>query len=115
MNDEPLESRSGTCSQLDDTIRENPTGALLAAVGIGLAIGLLVRALQPRPAETRALRLLADLQDRIQDITGPAYQRASEFAGQGASAVKEGVDHLQDLHLDRNFRRLGRRLKGFFR
>ena len=98
----------------DGAIRDNPTRAILAAVGVGIAIALVVRALQPRPVEQRAARLLEDLRERLQDLADPAYRRASRLASNGASVVQDGVDHLSGLHLDRAFNRFSSRLRNLF-
>lgn len=103
------------CADLDATVRENPTKAILLAVGAGLALAFVVRALQPRPPEHRAARLLADLRERLSGLADPALRRASGLASDGASLLHEGADHLSGLHLDRKLHRARTRLRNFFR
>lgn len=105
-----------TCtSQIDEVVRENPTYAILGALGIGVALGLLVRSLVPAQPENRALSLLEDIQERLADLAEPAYRRVSSVAEEGADAVRKGVDRLGDLHLERSIGSIGRRLRNLFR
>ena len=103
---------SDCCADLDAFVRENPTRAIIFAAGAGLALALLVRALQPRPAEHRAARLLEDLRERLAD---PALRRASGLASDGASLLHEGVNRFSGLHLDRKLHRATDRLRNLFR
>lgn len=105
---------SDFCAEVDHVVRENPTRAVLVAVGAGIALGLIVRALQPRPVESRAARLLHEIQDRLHDLADPAYRKVSALAGDGADYLKEGVNRLHDLHLDRRARSLGQRVRDLF-
>ena len=102
-------------SQLDCFARDNPGRALLIALGVGLAAGVLVRALQSHPTENRATRLLADLQDRLHEIATPLQRQADRVVESGAGTVRDGVARFHDLHLDRGLRDLGRRFKNLFR
>ena len=95
-------------SQLDRFARENPARAVLIALGVGLAAGDLVRALQPRPAESRAARLLADIQDRLHEIATPLQRQADRAVESGSDTVRDGVARFHDLHLGRRFRNLFR-------
>ena len=101
-------------SKLKDLARENPTSSLLIAVGCGLALGLLVRTLYPHTEESRTARLLADVRDRLHDIAEPIQRQTGNLMESGANAVKSGVSHLQDLHLERGFQKLGQRFKRLF-
>lgn len=95
-------------SQLDRFARENPARAVLIALGVGLAAGVLVRALQARPAESRAARLLADIQDRLHEIATPLHRQADRVVESGADTVRDGVARFHDLHLGRRIRNLFR-------
>ena len=106
------------CNDVDDLdgmVRENPTRAILLAVGAGLALAFVVRALQPRPVEDRAARLLEDLRERLSDLAEPAQRRASALASDGAAFAQNGVDQLANLHLDRTFNNLTGKLRKLFR
>jgi hypothetical protein len=83
---------SQCCAEVDACVRRNPATALLVAVGAGLAIGLLVRALQPEPTpRQRAFRLLEDLEDRLRDAVSPAVGKAGALAQGGVEALQHGV------------------------
>ncbi len=97
-------------AQVDDCVRENPTRALLIAAGIGLAIGVAVRAMQPRSTASRASRLLEDLQDRLHELS----DRASSLANNGSGLVSDGVDRVRDLRLDRKLNSLSQRVRNLF-
>lgn len=103
------------CSELDSAVRENPTGAILLAVGAGLALAFAVRALQPRRAEHRAARLLDDLREHLNGLADPALRRASALASDGAGLLHDGADHLSSLHLDRKLSRVTDKLWNLFR
>ena len=103
------------CSDMDGMVRENPTRSILLAVGVGFVIALLVRALQPRPVENRAARLLEDLRGRLDDLAAPAHRHVSTLAGNGAALVQNGVDHFSNLHLDRTLHNVTGKLRKLFR
>ena len=112
---EPENQPAACCSDVNGMVRENPTRSILLAVGAGFAMALLVRALQPRPVENRAGRLLEDLRDRLDDLAAPAHRRASALAGNGAALVQNGVDHFSNLHLDRTLNNVTGKLRKLFR
>ena len=101
-------------SKLRDLAREHPARTLLTAIGCGLAIGLLVRTFLPRTPESRTARLLADVRSRLHDIAEPVRRQTEHLVDSSASAVKSGVAHLQDLHLERGLQKLGKRFKSLF-
>lgn len=102
-------------SKLQKLARENPKRTLLAAIGCGIAIGFLVRTLRPHTPETRTARLLADVRNRLHDIAVPVRRQTEHLVESSASAVRNGVTHLHDLHLGRGFRKLGQRFQKLFR
>ncbi len=101
---------------LTDCVRDYPTLSVLGAIVLGVAAGVLVRALAAREETTseRAFRLMSDLRDRITDITSPALERASAAAGDGLGAVQGGLERLRDLPIDRTLSNLGKRVRGLF-
>jgi len=99
--------------EVDEVVRRNPAGAILIALGIGLVIGAAVRALQPRRPENRVAGMLGDIQDRLHDLSKPMYRHASRAAETSGDLVRDGVDRLSDLHIDRRLKGLGRRLRNF--
>ncbi len=75
---------------------------MLIAVGTGLAIGLLVRALRPEPKH-RVAQMLEDIERRVREVTGPALRKAGALAGEGAEAVRDGLQ-TGGVRLGRFFR-----------
>ena len=108
---EPENQTSLCCNDMDGMVRENPTRTILLAVGAGLALALIVRALQPRPVENRAARLLEDLRERLSDLAEPAHRLASN----GAALAQNGVDQFSNLHLDRTLNSMTGKLRKLFR
>ncbi len=102
-------------SDVNSMVRENPTCSILLAVGAGLAVALIVRALQPRPREYRAALLLEDLRERLGDLAGPAHCRADALAKNGAALAQNGIDQISNLHLDRTLNNITGRLRKLFR
>jgi ElaB/YqjD/DUF883 family membrane-anchored ribosome-binding protein len=98
-----------TTTEVENFVRKHPVWAVAATVGIGYAVGLLARELltPPPPPKNRAVRMLEDIQERLTDFLGPAYDRASHYAEDGLSAVKSGAQSLSEM-------KLGNRLKQFF-
>ena len=89
-------------AQAEQYMRQHPGGTLLVAAGLGIAAVLLARALTP-PPRSRALRLLEDIQHRL-----------SSLGEDGAQAVSRGMSSLGDIHLDRSFDTITRKVKGLF-
>jgi hypothetical protein len=91
-------------AQAEKYMRQHPGGTLLVAAGLGIAAVLLARALTPPPPpRNRAMRLLEDIQARL-----------ASLSENGVSAVGRGMDNLGDMHLDRSFDKLSRKVKGLF-
>ncbi len=102
--DIPIPPPVATCSaNIETCVRKNPGGTLLLAAGLGLAAVLIARALTPPPPRNRAMSLLEDIQ-----------QHLAALAKEGRHAVNHGADSLGELHLDRSFGNLSRRIKGLF-
>ena len=118
MNDpitEPVPNAAAKCCQeVEQRIRQNPGTTLLIAIGTGLAIGLLVRALRPeRTAHYRVARMIEDIQQRMRDATAPALHKARELASEGAEAVRDGW-HAGEARVGSLVRAGRNRLKRFF-
>lgn len=102
------------CTEVEQRIRNNPGAAMLIAVGTGLAIGLLVRALRPeRTPHHRVAQLLEDIERHVRDATGPALRKAGALAGEGAEAVRDGL-HTGGVRLGRFFRDGTKKLRHLF-
>ena len=108
---EPTHAAAECCAEVDQCVRRNPGTAILVAVGAGLAIGLIVRALRPEPTpQYRMARLLEDLEDRLRDVTGPVLRKASALATDGLEAAQQGGSRAESLLADAT-----RRVRGLFR
>ncbi len=101
--DPALSACTKSAAQAEKYIRQHPGGTLLVAAGLGILAVLLARALTPAPPRNRAMLLLEDIQERL-----------SSLAEDGAHAVGKGMDSLGDLHLDRSFDKLSRKVKSLF-
>lgn len=106
---QPTNAAAECCTEMDQYVRRNPGTAILVAVGTGMAIALLVRALRPEPTpQRRVAQLLNDLEGRLRDVTGPALRRASSLASDGLDAAQHGEARVERLLGDatRRVRRL---------
>lgn len=85
-----------TLKQVENILREHPVASVLAIIGVGCAVGMVLKELltPPPPPKNRALRLLEDIQSRLAHLTEPAYEKASHLAGDGVNAVKRGLHSL---------------------
>ena len=84
------------CAETDQYVRRNPGTSILVALGAGLAIGLLVRALRPEPTpQYRLARLLEDLEDRVRGTTGPLWHKANALASDGLDAAHSGEARVE--------------------
>jgi ElaB/YqjD/DUF883 family membrane-anchored ribosome-binding protein len=85
-----------TLKHLENILREHPVASILTIVGVGCAVGIVLKELltPPPPPKNRALRLLEDIQSRLADLTEPAYEKASHLAEDGMDAVKRGLSSL---------------------
>lgn len=100
--EEPQRSANQVLDKLDDCVRKNPIGTLLAAAGVGLATVLIARALTPTP-QHRAVRLLEDIQDRLADL-----------ADESSSIFGRGAEYVSDLNIDGQLSKAGQRIKKLF-
>lgn len=95
---EARDSATECCAEMDQCVRRNPGTALLIAVGTGIAIGLIVRALRPEPTpQHRLTRLIEDFEDRLRDAATPVLRRASALASDGLDAAHSGEARLERL------------------
>ena len=97
------------CAEVDQYVRRNPGTTLLAAIGAGLVIGLIVRGLRPATPRHRMMELLEDLQDRVR----PVARKAAVMAGEGADVLREHV-HGGEAWIERCMKDARCRLKKLF-
>jgi hypothetical protein len=85
-----------TLKQVENILRDHPVASVLTIIGVGCAVGIVLRELltPPPPPKNRALRLLEDIQARLADLTEPAYEKASHLAEDGLDVVKRGLHSL---------------------
>jgi ElaB/YqjD/DUF883 family membrane-anchored ribosome-binding protein len=85
-----------TMKQVENIIREHPVATILTLVGMGCAVGIVLKELltPPPPPKSKALRLLEDIQSRLADLTEPAYAKASHLAEDGVDALKRSLHSL---------------------
>ncbi len=106
-------SASTTCatnkptSCIEAYVRQNPASALIAAAGLGMAAVLIARVLIPEPPQSRAARLLEEIQERL----GSAYGHAAHIADEGSQAMGKGMDAM---HLDQRMNKLSRGFRSLF-
>jgi hypothetical protein len=102
---------SSALTEVEKLIKQHPATAMLSAVAIGYAVGVLSRVLltppPPPPPKQRALRVLEDIQSRLADLVQPTYNKAHTYAEDGADAVRKSLQQFQDLPV-------GKRLKSLF-
>ena len=110
----PSRTITDCAAKLQKLASENPKRTLLAAIGVGLVVGYLVRTLRPRTPESRTARLLADVRSRLHDIAVPIRKQTEHLVESSTSAVRNGVAHLHDLHLGRGLKKLGQRFRKLF-
>jgi len=104
---------SSCCSSLEERVRENPTAAIITALGAGIALGLVVRALrQPESPRSHVKQLLEDIHERLHDLTDPALNRLNELAGEGSAALKKNAQRVEGMR--DQLRSLGCRLGSLF-
>ncbi|WP_395748912.1 hypothetical protein [Prosthecobacter sp.] len=96
----PAPKAANFLSQMETLIRRHPVTAALTTLGFGCAVGIVARELlTPPPPRHRALQILEDIQSRLSDIAEPAYDRASDLADDGISAVKRGLNAVSHTSL----------------
>ena len=106
------EKATNVAHQVEDYVREKPLNALCMAAGLGLAMVVLARALTPAPTpRSRAVALLEDIQERLAELTQPAFDRGAALLDDGAQVVG---NRIGSLHVDRRLEKLGRSIKGLF-
>ncbi len=87
--------------EIDEFVRRNPAVALLAALGVGLALGVAANALRPEPSpKRRAARWLDDLEDRLHDATAPLLRRGSALTNDAVDAALESRDCAEGVIAD---------------
>ena len=82
----------------DHYLRENPIPAVIGAIAIGLAIGLLVRASQPR--RSRWEQAGNDMEGYWDSVIPPLTKRAKKAYGRSSHAIHDAVEAVRDVDVD---------------
>jgi ElaB/YqjD/DUF883 family membrane-anchored ribosome-binding protein len=82
--------------ETDSRIRANPVPAVLTALGIGFAIGLLTRYIEPEPKRDK----WQDVLDEIRDAVASGAKRGKKAYAHSADAVRDAVEHAVDRARD---------------
>ena len=85
--------------ETDNHIRANPVPAVLTALGIGFAIGLLVRIEPAKPREPWK-DALDDLRDALNSGAKRGRKAYSQTADVVRDAVEQAVEKARDLDVD---------------
>jgi ElaB/YqjD/DUF883 family membrane-anchored ribosome-binding protein len=80
----------------DNCIRANPVPAVLTALGIGFALGLLTRYIEPEPKRDR----WQDVLDEIRDAVASSAKRGRKAYAHSADAVRDAVEHAVEKARD---------------
>lgn len=85
-------------------LRSNPIPALLGALAVGFAIGLLARTLEPQPRPTRLRGHLDDAEDYLHSLWTPFAKKTRrayhKSAGAMRGAVEETVERVRDVDVE---------------
>lgn len=99
---------------MEACVRRNPATSLLTAVGAGVVIALIVKALRPDPTpRERLMQMLEDLEDRVRDESAPAMRCARKFFSDSADVVNEGL-HDGEARVEKMVRDASNRLRKLF-
>ena len=98
--EEPQDRAQEFLRETDNYIRTNPVPAVLVALGIGFAIGLLTRSAAPAPRREP----WQDALDEIRHVMASGAKRGKKAYAHSADAVREAVeqavDKARDLDVD---------------
>jgi ElaB/YqjD/DUF883 family membrane-anchored ribosome-binding protein len=97
---EAKERAQGLLRETDNCIRTNPVPAVLTALAIGFAIGVLSRYVEPAPRREPWQAALDDLRDALSSGAKrgkKAYAQTSEAVRE---AVEQAVEKARDIEVD---------------
>ncbi|MHA3772008.1 hypothetical protein ACXR0O_10770 [Verrucomicrobiota bacterium sgz303538] len=101
MEASPTDSRAQqVLHEADAYVRENPIPSVLCAVGIGFALGLLVRALE-RPSPRSIFEDRVDqASGYLSSLFGPVASQTKRAYRKSASAVHDAVENAKDIDVE---------------
>jgi len=86
--------------EADTYVRENPIPAVLTAVGVGFALGLLIRSLE-RPTARDVFEDRADeARSVLSSLFAPVASESRKAYRRSAKAVREAVDTAKDIDVE---------------
>ncbi|MEZ0255474.1 MAG: hypothetical protein ACAI37_09345 [Chthoniobacter sp.] len=86
--------------ETDSCIRANPVPAVLTALGIGFAIGVLTRMIEPAPRKERWQDALDDLRDALSSNLATGVKRGKKVYAHSSDAVREAVEQAVEKARD---------------
>ena len=92
------------CQRADEYVRENPVPAVLGAVALGFALGLLARGLEPHRRHEPIRDCFYDTSDMLGSFFRPLAKKTRHAYSASSSAVRDAVDHAaaraRDVEVD---------------
>src|SRR5882757_2728428 len=86
--------------QTDNYIRANPVPAVLTALGVGFAIGVLTRYLEPAPRREPWQAALDDLRDALASGASRGRKAYAQTSDAVRDAVEQAVGKARDIEVD---------------
>jgi ElaB/YqjD/DUF883 family membrane-anchored ribosome-binding protein len=80
----------------DRYLRENPVPAVLGALAVGFAVGLLTRLVDQKRRPTPLRDAVDESADVLRGLFVPAAKKTRQAYRQSASAVREAIDQAAD-------------------
>jgi ElaB/YqjD/DUF883 family membrane-anchored ribosome-binding protein len=117
--DETKEKAGRARERTEYLVRENPVPAILSALGLGIAIGLAIRyaSTTHEKAEIEVKSPLGHFNWSLLSLPflWPLFKSAREKYGSSAEAMKDGVDRLKKIDVDRYAKPIRKRWKSWTR
>jgi len=86
--------------ETDNTIRANPVPAVLTALGIGFAIGVLTRYVEPAPRKEPWQDAIDDLRDALSSGAKRGRKAYANTSDAVREAVEQAVEKARDVDVD---------------
>ena len=117
--DETKEKAGRARERTEYFVRENPVPTILGALGLGIAIGLAIRlaSTSERKAEIEVKSPLGNINWGVLSLPflWPLFKSAREKYESSAEAVKDGVERLKKIDVDRYAKPIRKRWKAWTR
>lgn len=86
--------------ETDNCIRANPVPAILTALGIGFAIGVMTRFVEPPPRREPWQEALDDIRDALSSGARRGKKAYSQTSEAVREAVEQAVEKARDVDVD---------------